>query len=72
MRHVAPTTWELTVSAGKDDDGSPRRKYLRVRAVNPADARRLLASFVLEVQAQPAVVPEKRVTSSWMTRSSGT
>ncbi|MGH9153978.1 MAG: site-specific integrase [Acidimicrobiales bacterium] len=57
MRRVAPGTWELAVSAGKYDDGSLRREYRRVRAVDRADAQRQLAAFTQEVHGQPAVVP---------------
>lgn len=56
MRQVAPGTWELAVSAGKYDNGSPRREYRRVRAVSRSDAQRQLAALAREVQEQPGVV----------------
>lgn len=44
------------MSAGKYDDGSPRRVFRRVRALNRADAQRQLAVFIAEVAGRPAVV----------------
>lgn len=57
LREVSPGLWELSVSAGKYDDGRPRREYRRVRAENRADAHRQLAALVVELCGQPAVVP---------------
>lgn len=57
LREVSPGLWELSVSAGKFDDGRPRRVYRRVRAETRADAQRELAALVVELCGQPTVVP---------------
>lgn len=57
LREVAPGIWELSASAGKYDDGRPRREYRRVRAESRADAQRQLATLVADLCSQPAVVP---------------
>lgn len=49
MRQVGAGRWKLTVTGGRHPDGSSRRAYRAVRAVNKADAARQLSAFVAEV-----------------------
>src|SRR5687767_4790436 len=54
LQRTGPGVWKLTVTAGRFDDGMPRRAYRSVRADNETEARRLLAAFVAEVRtAEP-------------------
>lgn len=57
MREVKPGRWELSVTAGRYEDGSLRRSYRNVTAKNATAAGRELAEFVAEARAEP---PERR------------
>ena len=55
MREVAPGTWELTVTAGRFRDSTPRRVYRRVEADDATAAAGVLAALVAEVRDTPVV-----------------
>lgn len=52
-RQIRPGVWQLSVSAGRFADGSPRRVHRTVRARNETEATALLAEFVTEVRGEP-------------------
>lgn len=53
---VGPGVWKLTVSAGRYEDGRPRRVHQHVEADEAPSAARELARFVGEVD--PAILPQ--------------
>jgi hypothetical protein len=57
-RQVRPGVWKLTVTAGRWDDGSPRRVHRTVRAATSSEAASTLADFAAEVRGAP--LPEAR------------
>lgn len=52
-RRIRAGVWQLSVSAGRFDDGSPRRVHRTVHADSELEATALLAAFVTEVRQQP-------------------
>ena len=53
MRETAPGRWELSVTAGRYDDGKVRRLFRTVEASSDRMASKALATFVAEVEATP-------------------
>ena len=60
MRQTAPGKWELSVTAGRYDDGTLRRVFRSVEASSDRAAAVALASFVTEVKATPLAVRRSR------------
>ena len=54
-RETGPGVWQLTVTVGADDRGSPKRSYRNVRGTEK-EATRALAAFVAEVENSDVVV----------------
>ncbi|MDP9420724.1 MAG: hypothetical protein M3P53_11365 [Actinomycetota bacterium] len=52
-REIRKSFWQLSVTAGRFDDGSTRRVHRTVRADTEAEATALLAQFVTEVNQEP-------------------
>ncbi len=57
-RELRPGVWKLTVTAGRWDDGTPRRVHRTVQAAGSSEAAALLADFAGEVRSAP--LPEAR------------
>ncbi len=51
-RRIRPGVWQLSVSAGRFEDGSPRRFHRTVHADSELEAAAMLAAFVTEVNQQ--------------------
>lgn len=52
-REVRPGVWKLTVTAGRWDDGTPRRVNRTVRAATASEAAVAQADFAAEVRGAP-------------------
>ncbi len=50
-KHVRPGVWKITVSAGRYEDGTPRREHRMVHADSDAAAALEQAAFVTEVRS---------------------
>lgn len=53
MAEIRRGVWKITLTRGRYADGRPRRVYRTVHAVDEAEAIRLKAAFIAEIDANP-------------------